>query len=37
MVRLRELLARHSTDEVAANEPAHSEHLVVEVVVVRVH
>ena len=39
MVKLRELLARHSTDEVASNEPVHSEHLVVVVVVVvvRVH
>ena len=35
VARLRELLARHLTDEVAANEMVHSEHLVVEVV--RVH
>ena len=34
--RLRELLVRHLTDEVAANEAAHSEHLVLEAVV-RVH
>jgi hypothetical protein len=33
VAKLRELLARHLTDEVAANEAAHSEHLVVEVVV----
>lgn len=36
VARLRELLARHLTDEVAANETVHSEHLVVRVVV-RVH
>jgi hypothetical protein len=34
--RMRESLARHLMDEVAANEAVHSEHLVVEVVV-RVH
>lgn len=33
VARLRELLGRHLTDEVAANEAVHSEHLVVEVVV----
>jgi hypothetical protein len=31
VTRLRELLARHLTDEVAANETVHSEHLVVRV------
>jgi hypothetical protein len=38
LARLRELLARHLTDEVVVvvNEAVHSEHLVVEVVV-RVH
>jgi len=36
VVRRWELLARHLTDEVAANETVHSEHSVVEVVV-RVH
>jgi hypothetical protein len=36
LARLRELLVQHLTDEVAANEAVHSEHLVV-VVVVRVH
>jgi hypothetical protein len=36
VARLRESLARHLTDEVAANETVHSEHSVVEVVV-RVH
>jgi hypothetical protein len=36
LARLWELLAQHLTDEVAANEAVHSEHLVVEVVV-RVH
>jgi hypothetical protein len=32
LARLRELLVRHLTDEVAASETVHSEHLVVEVV-----
>ena len=33
VARLQELMARHLTDEAAANEAVHSEHLVVEVVV----
>lgn len=37
VARLRELLARHLTDEVVANEAVHSEHLVEVEVVVRVH
>jgi len=36
VAKVWELLAQHLTDEVAANEAVHSEHLVVEVVV-RVH